>query len=358
MENAFLDEVKTKSNLLEVAEELGFIARRSREDQYRGNCPSGHTSVSGTCFNMSSSLYHCFSCQRSGNVIQFVQEYKFGGGQKSFREAVKFLAERVGMQTPDGFNAVSLFMQREDEVAMQVLEVACAYFVHHLTAENRQHLMTRYGFKEKTIEEFGIGFSKPGLFGHLKTNFSPQEILSSGLFIQFPNKIAELFVNRLTFPYLSGKKPRYFVARSTDKTPKERWEAKYRKSLVRSETYPYVASAIRNSIFNQDAAWRADRVVITEGVTDCIAINQIGISSVSPCTTQFKKSDHELLKAILNKRQEVFISNDNEHSCAGDNGAHATANFLAKEGYSIKLINIPLTEQHLEARRKLELLIG
>lgn len=43
------------------------------------------------------SSYHCFGCGVGGNVITFVMEYE----NYTFLEAVKYLADKAGMQLPE-----------------------------------------------------------------------------------------------------------------------------------------------------------------------------------------------------------------------------------------------------------------
>ena len=42
----------------------------------RGHCPTGHSSDSGKCFTYDKKRdrFHCFSCHRSGDVINFVMQ--------------------------------------------------------------------------------------------------------------------------------------------------------------------------------------------------------------------------------------------------------------------------------------------
>ena len=52
-------------------------------------------------------MFYCFGCHAGGTVIQFVMQME----RLSFVEAVKLLANRVGMELPD--NADDAALQRE-----------------------------------------------------------------------------------------------------------------------------------------------------------------------------------------------------------------------------------------------------
>lgn len=46
---------------------------------------------------MNNGWYHCFGCGASGDVVKFVMEME----SVSFYDAVKILADKVGMQLPE-----------------------------------------------------------------------------------------------------------------------------------------------------------------------------------------------------------------------------------------------------------------
>ena len=56
-------------------------------------------------------MYYCFGCGAGGNVFTFLMEYE----NFSFPEALKYLAERAGMELP-----VSNVGQQEGEEVVQV----------------------------------------------------------------------------------------------------------------------------------------------------------------------------------------------------------------------------------------------
>ena len=66
---------------------------------------------------------------------------------------------------------------------------------------------------------------------------------------------------------------------------------------------------------------RPERVIITEGVTDCISLMEHGFPVVSPVTVRIREADWERLLPKLAGVKTVFICQDNEISEAGMNGA-------------------------------------
>jgi DNA primase len=98
---------------------------------------------------------------------------------------------------------------------------------------------------------------------------------------------------------------------------------------------------------------RPERVIITEGVTDCISLMEHGFPVVSPVTVQTREADWERLLPKLTGVKTVFICQDNEVSSAGLNGALRTARALAARGILTRVAVLPLGEKQQQARQEL-----
>ena len=75
----------------------GFIPLKRAGSNLKGLCPFHNEKTPSFCVNADQQYYHCFGCGVSGNVINFVMEME----SLSFYEAVKFLAEKAGMEMPE-----------------------------------------------------------------------------------------------------------------------------------------------------------------------------------------------------------------------------------------------------------------
>lgn len=100
--------------------------------------------------------------------------------------------------------------------------------------------------------------------------------------------------------------------------------------------------------------FHANPLFITEGFFDCLILQQNGFETISPGTVSFSNRELQILCSILPKQTQVYLCNDNELNRAGEKGAVAMAIHLAKNGYNVRIANIPLKESHIDARRKLE----
>ena len=150
----------------------------------------------------------------------------------------------------------------------------------------------------------------------------------------------------------------FLIGRKTPWTPDRKWEqGKYRKLPVHnSQSNRHIAPSINNShLYNEDCLLtRPERVIITEGVTDCIALMERGFPAISPVTVQIRGSDWDRLLPKLRGVRTVYICQDNEISQAGLNGALKTASVLIQHKIQTRLVILPLDQSRQDARTELK----
>lgn len=219
-----------------------------------------------------------------------------------------------------------------------LMEDACRFFERHLTDEHRRHLWTRYGLMPDFVEVMRIGYAPvdgSALLLHLMDRgYSRDEIIGSGLVMPWQRTdargvtrsgVSDLFRGRIVFPYLdTGLSPVYFIGRMTDETPAYRdgVPAKYQKQKVTPE-------GPREPIFGTWSVYPGDPLIITEGVTDCLAVLQDSRPCISPVTTAFKRERAPEAAAWCKVAGgPVYIINDSEESAAGLEGAVKIAHDL------------------------------
>jgi hypothetical protein len=95
------------------------------------------------------------------------------------------------------------------------------------------------------------------------------------------------------------------------------------------------------------------QLVITEGITDCIALLARGIPCISPVTTNIRHNDWERIIPRLTGVKEVIICQDNEISGAGWQGALNTARALDQAHIACRVATLPLDAGQLSAREAL-----
>ncbi|MBZ4329717.1 CHC2 zinc finger domain-containing protein [Corallococcus coralloides] len=333
----FVEQVRSRSDITDVVG--AHVELRPSGSTLKGLSPFHPEKTPSFVVWPATQTWHDFSNGGSlgGDVFTFVQERE----KVDFKEAVFRLAGRAGIPLPaphDESHARELEALVERRDVERLLTAAADYYHRHLPANIREESFKQhYGFTDEVVDSFKLGWADGGLFAHLREGMgaSREAALKTGLFVQLPGgHVEDFFRERLVFPYWKDGRVVYFIARATQYTGDEEWEkAKYKKLLTHSERHPYVSPTVRNDYFyNEDAARKADTLLITEGVTDCISAMQAGIPCLSPATTRFRKQDIPRLLKLTRDARRVVICNDAEASGAGEAGARETAAALWAEG--------------------------
>ena len=333
--------------------------------------------------------WYCFGCGVGGDVLQlveFVQSGMVTSGQsgpmpESHRRARDFLAAKAQLP-PLARNGLSPEQLRKTEAAreldvraQEVLTALASFYHRRLkdAPEVLEWLTSHYGIGQETIDTLRIGYAangpceengKPqtGVLSALSTEenpFTPRELAATGAFrSDGQDGLTPFFDRRIVFPYWSHGRVVFLIGRKTPWTPDRKWEqGKYRKLPVHnSQSNRHIAPSINNShLYNEDCLLtRPERVIITEGVTDCIALMERGFPAISPVTVQIRGSDWDRLLPKLQGIKTVYICQDNEISQAGINGALKTASVLIKHKIQTRLVILPLDQSRQDARTELK----
>jgi DNA primase len=160
-------------------------------------------------------------------------------------------------------------------------------------------------------------------------------------------------VNRIVFPYIYGSFVVYFVARETPLTPQNDYEKgrKYKKMLTHNTKRRHISEHVKNdTLYNFEAIRGANEIILTEGVTDCISLANLGLKTISPVTKKYSQKEFEIIKTHIPKSKDIIIMNDNELNNEGSKSALKMAEELSLEGYQVKVIPIPLDEVRQKKR--------
>ena len=327
--------------------------------------------------------WYCFGCGVGGDVLQLVEFIRSGvvtRGQSgrmpdSHRQARDLLAERAGLPLLSriGRSAEEIAeIEENHRLTLRVREAltALAEIYHQRLIANAEILAwfkEKYGIGSETITRLKIGLAdnaEPRPARTLQDGpgaFTLRELTATSAFRPTAQDgVVPFFDGRIVFPYWSRGHVVFMIGRRTEWTPEVEWEkSKYKKLAVRNDrNNSHVAPCIRNDVlYNEDILLtRPERVIITEGVTDCISLMERGFPTVSPVTVQIRDADWERLLPKLAGVKTVFICQDNEVSEAGTQGALKTARILAEHGIATRVAILPLGEKQLAAREALSTL--
>jgi len=370
----------TEMDIGEVAREL--LAGRITEEGSRllqCDCPR-HASDSKRSLHVSldKQLWCCFACGVGGDVLQLVEFVQFGVVTRgnvgpmtdSHRQARAYLAERVGLPPLErhGLSADQLDeAEANHAMALRVFGVLTRLAeVYHerilASPEVLNWFQEKYRIGAETIASLKIGYAEND--GIVKTLIAPdagftlRDLAASGAFRPTAQDTLDpFFEHRITFPYWSRGRVVYMIGRKTPWTPNEPYEAgKYRKLPVHNDAaHSVIAPCVSNAhLFNEDVLLgRPNRIVITEGITDCISLLERGIEAISPVTVRIREDDWERIIPKLAGVQTVYLCHDNEPSQVGLTGSLATARALRGQGIDTRVAILPLDAEQVAARAEL-----
>ena len=371
----------TEMDIGDVARELlpGRITQESVQ-RLMCDCPN-HQSQSRLSLHvmLDKQGWYCFGCGVGGDVLQLVEFIQSGtvtAGESgpmpdSHRQARDYLAKKAGLPPLSryGLSQERLAQTEADrafELRVKDALTGLARIYHARLKESPEvldWLKSKYALNDETIDDLLIGYAdnESGVVAQLTggtDGFSKRELTATGAFRPTSQDgLTPFFERRIVFPYWSRGRVVFMIGRKTPWTPDANWEqGKYKKLPVHDEHQrPYVADFINNALlFNEDCLLaRPGKVIITEGVTDCLALMQLGLPTVSPVTVRIRAADWERLIPKLRGVETVYICQDNELSQAGLKGALQTARTLAEHKIDTRLATLPLSEMQITARQEL-----
>lgn len=326
-----VEEVRSRNDVVDV---IGsYVRLQKKGNNYMGLCPFHSEKTPSFSVSQNKQMYHCFGCGVGGNVITFVMEYE----NYSFVEALKMLAERVGVALPE-----AEYSEQEKQNAslkarlLEINKVAAKYYFYQLKSERGK---TAYDYLRKRqisddmIKKFGLGYSNKtsnDLYLYLKSVGYDDHILrESGLVTLDEHRGAnDKFWNRVMYPIMDiNNKVIGFGGRVMgDGMP---------KYLNSPETKIFDKS--RNLYgMNLARVSRKPNLIICEGYMDVIALHQAGFNNaVASLGTAFTGLQANLMKRYT---KEVLICYDSDG--AGTQAALRAIPILKEAGLSTKVINM------------------
>ena len=89
-----IEEVRSKNDIVDVIS--SYVKLQKKGSSYFGLCPFHNEKSPSFSVSRQKQMYYCFGCGAGGNVFTFLMEYE----NYSFLEALKYLADRAGVELP------------------------------------------------------------------------------------------------------------------------------------------------------------------------------------------------------------------------------------------------------------------
>ena len=275
--DSIIDQVRSANDIIDV---VGIhVALKKRGKNYIGRCPFHSEKTPSFTVSAEKQVYHCFGCGKGGNVFTFIMELE----KVSFVEAVRSLAERVGIQIEMDNRAEQ--EATENEQLYEACRVAGKFFYANLmeTSEGKtalDYFHTR-GFGDETIRVFGLGYALKAwdaLADHLKRQGHDRSFyLKAGLLrTREDGSHYDYFRGRAMFPIFSatGRALAFGARKMYD-------DDQLGKYINSPETPIYNKSRILYGLSQAKDAIRERRAaILVEGYADMVSLFQEGIRSV------------------------------------------------------------------------------
>lgn len=326
-----IEEIRLKNDIVDVIS--GYVKLQKKGSSYFGLCPFHNEKSASFSVSRAKQMYYCFGCGAGGNVFTFIMEYE----HFTFVEAVKLLAERVGVELPEA--EYSKEAKEKADLKSTLLEInklAAKYFYVQLKSQNgnvAHTYLTKRGLSEETITAFGLGYSNKysdDLYRYLKTKGYSDALLAKAGLISIDEKkgVYDKFWNRVMFPIMDvnnrvigfggrvmgDAKPKYLNSPETEVFDKSR----NLYGLNRART-------TRKSYF-----------LLCEGYMDVISLHQAGFTNaVASLGTALTTGHASLIKRYV---KEVFLTYDSDE--AGTKAALRAIPILKEAGISAKVIRM------------------
>ena len=333
MSTGTTEEIKARLNIVEL---IGSYVRLEKSGQHwKACCPFHQERTPSFMVNEEKAMWHCFGCGKGGDVFAFVMEME----GLEFREALKMLAERAGVELPQ-YKGETQNKETKDRI-YDLLELATKFYEKQLQGgvgkEKILSYLTGRGLSAESIGKFRLGYAPDGWRHTLDflvgRGFRPEEIEQAGLILKKDGGggYYDRFRDRIMFPIFDilGR----VIGYSARVTPGgDESQAKY---INTPETPIYHKSRALYGLFQgKQVMKQAGATVIVEGNVDVIAMHQAGIgNTVAVSGTALTPEQLTIMKRYGNEVR-LFFDMDG----AGQKAARKSAELALEKELLVSVI--------------------
>ena len=326
-----IEEIRSKNDIVDVIS--GYVRLQKKGSSYFGLCPFHNEKSPSFSVSRQKQMFYCFGCGAGGNVFTFLMEYE----NFSFLEALKFLADRAGVDLPEmEYSKEAKEKADLKAVLLEINKLAAQYF--YVQLKNKQgeaayrYLKSRQ-LDDEIIKAFGLGYSNKysdDLYRYLKSKGYKDDVISKAGLISFDEKqgVYDKFWNRVMFPIMDvNNRVIGFGGRVMgDAKP---------KYLNSPETLVFDKS--RNLYgLNRARTSRKNYFLLCEGYMDVISLHQAGFNNaVASLGTSLTPGHASLIKRYVN---EVYLTYDSDE--AGTKAALRALPILKEVGITARIIRM------------------
>lgn len=331
----FLEELKYKCDIVEVISQ--YVPLHKKGGRYFGCCPFHNEKTPSFCVN--NGWYHCFGCGASGDVVKFVMEME----SVSFYDAVKILADKVGMQLPEvKFDEKYAQKKEHSDILKQLMRDVARYYRNNLLDEKkgeeaRNYLASR-GIDDETSKRYGLGLSLDGesMVGYMRRKgYMLKDLQECGL-IANTDRPYDAFANRIIVPIMNGMSD--VIAFGGRIYHGEKDVAKYKNStnttLFDKGRTLYGVNFIKRDKKLNGVAYK--ELILVEGYMDVISLGAAGIkNAIAGMGTALTEGQ---AREISRLTENLYVCYDGDG--AGRHASIKNVDILAPYVQNVKVVSL------------------
>ena len=325
----FLDELSARNDIVEIVSQ--YVQLKKSGANYFGLCPFHNEKTGSFSVSPDKQIFHCFGCGAGGGVITFIMKAE----GLTFPDAVRYLAERAGMQIPEQGEAERKAARHRERLYALCRDAGRYYYDTLWRPENRtaQQYFINRGLSRRTMNRFGLGYAPDSFHALIDAmtakGYTREELMDAGLVSRSEKgHIYDRFRNRVMFPILDvNNRVIGFGGRVMGDGEPKYLNSPETKIFDKSRNL-YGLNFARTS--------RAKYMLVCEGYVDVIAMHQAGFTNaVASLGTAFTSQHAMLLKRYTD---QVILTYDSDG--AGVKAALRAIPILKEVGMSIKVLNM------------------
>lgn len=335
-----VEEIKNKLDIVDIVG--SYISLNQTGGNFKARCPFHNEKTPSFMVSREKQIYHCFGCDKGGDVISFVQEYE----GISFPEALRILAEKANVDLPK----MGQFESKKDYSRLYELNNLAVEFYQKKLSDKSElskkvlDYLERRKINKDSIKKWQLGISGESwdeLFNYLiGQKYTEDEIFQAGLCLKKKsgNGYIDRFRKRLMFPICDFQgRPVAFTSRTLAGIvyDEEEQGGKYVNS---PQTSIYDKSKILYGWhLGKDEIRQKKYLIIVEGNMDVIATSQSATKNVVAVSGTALTNDH--IKMIKRYTDNVILAFDGD--AAGSRAVFRSISLGWQAEMNLKILVLP-----------------
>jgi DNA primase len=296
-----ISQVREQSDI--TATVSSYVRLTPSGNSYKALCPFHNEKTPSFHVVPDKQIYHCFGCGKGGDVFSFVMAAE----HLNFPEAVRFLAEKNGIEIPKTYEA-----ENKNKREFDFLKMATGFFEDYLYSQDGKQALDYLNSRKisaETAKEFRLGCA-PSSWNALYNHFNPTKeeanvlkdvglIKSRGTSEGF----YDIFRHRLIIPILDlHGRTIAFGGRILDAEDEPKYLNSPDTELFNKRK---ILFNLRNAI---PAIRRQNAAIVVEGYLDVISLWQHGIKNV--VATLGTAISEEQIQILARNCDTIYFSYD------------------------------------------------